>query len=64
LAISEGAEKISVDKLLERLSASKEGLSSSEVEKRLQSYGPNELPEKRVNPALRFLSFFWGQFRG
>ena len=60
MASSEEAEKSSVDKLLEKLSASKEGLSSSEAEKRLQSYGPNELPENKVNPALRFLSFFWG----
>ena len=57
---TEGAEKTSVEELLEKLSASKEGLSSSEAERRLQRYGSNELPEKKVNPALRFLSFFWG----
>ena len=60
MANIKGAENNDVDKMLEKLSASKEGLSSSEVEKRLQRYGPNELPEKKINPALRFLSFFWG----
>jgi H+-transporting ATPase len=60
LASIEGAEKNSIDKLLEKLSASKEGLSSSEAERRLQRYGPNELPEKKVNPILKFLSYFWG----
>ena len=60
MANIKGAENNDVEKMLEKLLASKEGLSSSEVEKRLQRYGPNELPEKKINPALRFLSFFWG----
>jgi H+-transporting ATPase len=60
LASVEGAEKKDVDELLEKLSASKEGLTSSEAEKRLQHYGSNELPEKKVNSALKFLGFFWG----
>jgi H+-transporting ATPase len=60
LASTKEAEKTDVIKLFENLSASKEGLSSSEVEKRLQRYGPNELPEKKVNPFLKFLSYFWG----
>jgi H+-transporting ATPase len=54
------AEKANVTELLKKLSASKKGLSSSEAEKRLQRYGLNELPEKRVNPLLKFLSYFWG----
>jgi H+-transporting ATPase len=60
VASTEGVEKNSVDKLLEKLSASKEGLSSSEAKRRLQRYGPNELPEKKANPVLKFLSYFWG----
>jgi len=60
LASTKEAEKTDVTKLLEKLSASSQGLSSNEVEKRLQSYGPNELPEKKVNPFLQFLSYFWG----
>jgi H+-transporting ATPase len=36
------------------------GLSSEEAEKRLQKFGPNEIPEKKRNPILKFLSYFWG----
>jgi H+-transporting ATPase len=36
------------------------GLSSEEVEHTLQYFGPNEIPEKKVNPIRKFLSYFWG----
>jgi H+-transporting ATPase len=54
------AKKIGIDELLKRLEANQKGLSSSEAEKRIQQYGPNELPEKKVNPLLKFLGYFWG----
>jgi H+-transporting ATPase len=38
----------------------KTGLSSEEVEKKLQQYGFNEIPEKKVNPIRKFLGYFWG----
>jgi H+-transporting ATPase len=38
----------------------KTGLSSSEAAKRLHQYGPNEISEKKVNPIVKFLSYFWG----
>jgi H+-transporting ATPase len=38
----------------------KTGLSSEEVERALQFFGTNEIPEKKVNPARKFLSYFWG----
>jgi H+-transporting ATPase len=57
---AEKAKNTSISDLLDRLSASEKGLSSSEVEKRLQQYGHNELPEEKVNPVLKFLSYFWG----
>lgn len=36
------------------------GLSSEEVERTLQYFGTNEIPEKKVNPFKKFLSYFWG----
>ncbi len=50
----------SVEKLFARFSSSPQGLSSSEAQKRLAQYGPNEIVEKRQNTLLRFLSYFWG----
>ena len=57
---TEEAKKVNIDELLRKLSASKEGLSSSEAEKRLVQYGPNEIEEKKVNPLKKFLHYFWG----
>ena len=42
------------------LASSPDGLSQAEAEKRLTQYGPNELEEKKTNPFLKFLSYFWG----
>ncbi|KAI9466471.1 hypothetical protein IWW42_001143 [Coemansia sp. RSA 1085] len=36
-----------------------EGLTQSEAEARIHKFGPNKLPEKKVNPILMFLSFMW-----
>jgi H+-transporting ATPase len=60
LLSTEEAKKASVDELLSKLSASRDGLSSSEAEKRLQQYGPNEIPEEKANPLVKFLTYFWG----
>jgi len=40
--------------------ASPNGLDPAEAQRRLERYGPNKLEEKRQNPILKFLSFFWG----
>jgi len=42
------------------LGVSSEALSTSEAQARLERYGYNEIPEEKVNPVLRFLSYFWG----
>lgn len=44
----------------EELGASNQGLTQAEAQRRLAQYGPNQLPEKEVNPILKFLSYFWG----
>jgi H+-transporting ATPase len=36
------------------------GLTSKQVEERIQQYGPNALQEKKTSPLLRLLSYFWG----
>ena len=43
-----------------RLESSPDGLTQAEASKRLTKDGPNELPEKKTNPLLKFLSYFWG----
>ncbi|MGA3060836.1 MAG: plasma-membrane proton-efflux P-type ATPase [Candidatus Bathyarchaeia archaeon] len=64
LLTTEEAKKANLDELFSKLSAGKGGLSSSEAEKRLQQYGPNEIQEKKVNPLLKFLRYFWGPIPG
>jgi H+-transporting ATPase len=54
------AKKSSFEELFNKLSSNKKGLSSSEAQKRLQEYGPNEISEKKVNPIIKFLRYFWG----
>jgi H+-transporting ATPase len=56
----EETKKTPVPELLQKLSSKKEGLSSSEVKKRIQQYGLNEISEKKVNPLVKFLRYFWG----
>ncbi|HZK85334.1 MAG TPA: plasma-membrane proton-efflux P-type ATPase [Desulfosporosinus sp.] len=43
-----------------KLGSSPDGLSQAEAQKRLTQYGPNEIKEKKINPLLKFLSYFWG----
>ena len=43
-----------------RLGSSPSGLTQAEAQKRLTQYGPNEIEEKKTNPFLKFLSYFWG----
>ncbi len=43
-----------------KLESSPDGLSQAEAQKRLTQYGPNEFEEKKTNPFLKFLTYFWG----
>jgi H+-transporting ATPase len=58
------AEGKSIKDLFSRLDSSPEGLSDADAESRLKRYGPNSLQEKKVNPILKFLSYFWGPIPG
>jgi H+-transporting ATPase len=55
----EAASK-SIGDLLKELSAEPKGLSSSEALSRRQQHGFNEIAERTVNPALKFLAYYWG----
>ena len=43
-----------------KLGSSPNGLTQAEAQKRLAQYGPNEIVEKKTNPLLKFLTYFWG----
>ena len=43
-----------------KLGFSADGLTQEEAQKRLIQYGPNEIEEKKTNPFLKFLTYFWG----
>ncbi|MEO6823262.1 MAG: HAD-IC family P-type ATPase [Nitrosospira sp.] len=43
-----------------KLDSSPDGLSQAEAQRRLTQYGPNEIEEKKINPFLKFLTYFWG----
>ncbi len=53
-------KSLALPELYEKLGSSKEGLSQADARGRLERYGPNEIAEKKVNPLLKFLSYFWG----
>lgn len=52
--------KLTCEELETRLQTSAEGLAAPEAQQRLTKYGPNELAEEKVNPLLKFLTYFWG----
>ncbi len=54
------AKKSSFEELFNKLSSSKKGISNLEAKKRIQDYGSNEISEKKVNPLVKFLKYFWG----
>lgn len=53
-------DNLSLEELEKRFDTSMEGLTQEEVQRRLEKYGDNTLEEKRANPILKFLSYFWG----
>ena len=53
-------DQLPLPELWKRLDSSPEGLSAEEARRRLERFGYNELPEEKVNPLLKFLSYLWG----
>jgi len=47
-----------------KLESSPDGLSQAEAQKRLTQYGPNEIEERKTNPFLKFLTYFWAPSHG
>ena len=59
-AASEELKSLPLAEFEAKLGASPDGLTQAEAQRRLAQYGYNEIAEKKVNPALQFLSYFWG----
>ena len=53
-------KSLPVPEVQKRLGSSPEGLSQAEATGRLARYGPNEIAEKKDNPLLKLLTYFWG----
>jgi len=53
-------QEASVDDAIILLETSVNGLTESEVERRIQKFGYNEVLEKEKNPVFDFLSRYWG----
>jgi H+-transporting ATPase len=49
-----------VAEVIKQLDTSARGLTGAEVQRRRERYGFNEIEEKKENPLLKFLSYFWG----
>jgi H+-transporting ATPase len=56
----EEMKNLKIPELFKKFSTGEKGLSSSEAKKRLEKYGPNEITEKKTNPIIKFLGYFWG----
>ena len=53
-------KSLPMTELQAKLRSSPDGLTQAEAQKRLTQYGPNEIEEKKTNPFLKFLTYFWG----
>jgi len=60
LSAEQQLKDLPLAEIQKQLSSSPDGISKAEAQKRLEKYGYNELPEKKSNPFLKFLSYFWG----
>jgi len=56
----EDLKKLSIEELFKKFSSNEKGLTSSVATDRIKDYGYNEISEKKVNPIVKFLNYFWG----
>ena len=54
------AKNASVSDLMRMLTSGEGGISIQEAQKRQTQYGYNEISEKKINPIIKFLRYFWG----
>ncbi|KAK2391370.1 plasma membrane ATPase [Trifolium repens] len=52
-------ENIPIEEVFDNLNCTKEGLSSEQVQNRLDMFGYNKLEEKKESKILKFLGFMW-----
>jgi H+-transporting ATPase len=57
---ADNLKELALDELYKKLDSSPDGIKEKSLKERLEKYGYNELPEKKQNPILKFLSYFWG----
>ena len=50
----------SAEEVFKELGATAKGLSGEQAAQRLVQYGSNEIAEKKRNPLIKFLGYFWG----
>ena len=58
--MQDNLQSLPLPEVMKKLETSEDGLSHDEAQKRLAQYGPNQIEEKKENPILKFLSYFWG----
>jgi H+-transporting ATPase len=57
---TETATELPLAQVFEKLGTSSKGLSALEAKKRLAQYGWNAITDKKLNPLVKFLGYFWG----
>ena len=57
---TETAPELPLAKVFEKFGTSSKGLSALEAKKRLAQYGWNAITDKKLNPLVKFLGYFWG----
>jgi H+-transporting ATPase len=56
----EDLKSLPLPELETKLGSSDQGLTPEEAKRRLSQYGYNEIREKKLNPLLKFVTYFWG----